>query len=241
MAFFNNFNQNFMQNNRNTSLFSRLFNNRQNQMFNNYLTNQNNFNNMQNINNQIQQMPQFMQQPMQQPMQNSDIQLKPLSAEELEKINNEIQENIEKNRQMITINEPKNKEEILSNLQEFIQDEKNANIFYKSLANNCNNSYYKSKLEQIGIECLEETNNLKKYYKALENKDFEPEDLQINTNIPLKQGLLLAIEEELASYNKICNILDNHPFEDTREFYKMALKKLSRINIIQYMAMDKNV
>lgn len=251
--FFNNFNQspNFMQNNpnvrnnniNNNSLFSRLFLNRQNQMFNNNLANRG-FGQMpqqmpQPINNGFnQQMPQQIQPQ----IQNSEITLKPLTEEEFSKINEEIQENIEKNRQQIfPVNQPKEKDKILLYLQQFIQDEKNANIFYTSLANNCNNNYYKNKLQEIGKECDTETNSLKKYYKSLENEDFEPEDLQINTNIPLKQGLLLAIEEEIASYNKICNILDEQPFEDTREFYKMALKKLSRINSIQYMAMDKNI
>lgn len=241
--FFNNFNQsqNFMQSNsnirNNNSLFSRLFLNRQNQMFNNVLNSNNGFGQApKNIhfNN--------MQPQIQQPMQNADITLKPLTEEEFSKINEEIQENIEKNRQKaLPINEPKEKDKIINYLQQFIQDEKNANIFYTSLANNCNNNYYKDKLQQIGKECDTEKNSLKKYYKALKNEDFEEENLNINTNIPLKQGLLIAIEEEIGSYNKICSILDEEPFEDTREFYKMALKKLSRINFIQYMAMDKNI
>ncbi len=160
----------------------------------------------------------------------------------MNKINEEIQENIEKNRrQIFPINEPKDKEQVLLYLQEFIQDEKNGNIFYTSLANNCNNDYYRNKLRMIGEECNIETNSLKRYYKNLQNEDFEPENLEINTNIPLKQGLLLAIEEEIKSYDKICNILSKLPYEDTREFYKMAFKKLSRINSIQYIAMDRSL
>ncbi len=203
--FFNNFNQsqNFMQNNsnirNNNSLFSRLFFNRQNQMFNNVLNSNNRFGQApKNMPfNSIQPQPQAQPQ-IQQPMQNTDITLKPLTEEEFSKINEEIQENIEKNRQKaLPINEPKEKDKILSYLQQFIQDEKNANIFYTSLANNCNNNYYKDKLNQIGKECDTEKNSLKKYYKALKNEDFEEEDLNINTNIPLRQGLFLAIEEEI--------------------------------------------
>lgn len=263
----NNFNQapNFQQNNmqnrfpikNNGSLFSRLILNRQNynlgQMQNNMPNNtqgipmQNGlFNNMPNQNNQFiqpnqQMQPAFANQP-QMVQDNSGISFKPLTEEEMSKINEEIQENIEKNRQQVfPINQQKDKEQFLLYLQEFIQDEKNGNIFYNSLANNCNNDYYKNKLKMIGEECNIETNSLRKYYKNLQNEDFEPENLEINTNIPLKQGLLLAIEEEMKSYDKICKVLSKLPFEDTKEFYKMAFKKLSRINSIQYMAMEKSL
>lgn len=262
-----NFQKNNIQNNfpirNNGSLFSRLILNRQNynlgQMQNNMPSNiqgipmQNGLfnNNMINQNNQAFMQPNQQMQPVyhnpsinqpQMVQDNSGISFKPLTDEEMSKINEEIQENIEKNRkQIFPINEQKDKEQFSLYLKEFIQDEKNGNIFYNSLANNCNNDYYKNKLKMIGEECNIETNSLRKYYKALQNEDFEPENLEINTNIPLKQGLLLAIEEEIKSYDKICNVLSKLPFDDTKEFYKMAFKKLSRINSIQYMAMEKSL
>lgn len=221
--FFNNFNQ--QQNN--------VFFNRQNKMLNNK-----NYVRGYNFNNT----PQFMQQANinGQLKINPNIKVQPLTQEELKKINEEIQENI-KNSQQAFLNEVKNKDEILNSLQNFIQNERNSTIFYNSLANKCNNSYYKNKLEQISKECDIQKNILEKYYKSLGNEDFKAENVMIDTNIQLKQGLLLAIEEELESYNKICNILDENCFENTKEFYKMALKKLSRINAIQFMAMAKDI
>lgn len=237
--------QNNLQNNRqmNGSLFSRLFFNRQNQGF----PIQNGFNsNIQNNNQPFMpqnQMPLQQMQPSQQILQdNPEISFKPLTEEELTKINEEIKENIEKNqKEILPINLIQDNDNILNYLKEFIQDERNGNIFYTSLANNCNNDYHRDRLKSIGEECNIETNSLKQYYRDLQNEDFEPENLPININMSLKQGLFLAMEEEIKSYNKICNMLDKIPYEQTKNFYKMALKKLSRINSIQYMAMDKNI
>ncbi|MDE6181703.1 MAG: hypothetical protein K2F59_00670, partial [Eubacteriales bacterium] len=172
-----NFNQhNFngqMQNNiqnrfpikNNGSLFSRLILNRQNNMPNIQMPMQNGAfnNNMINQNNQafmqpIQQNPQVNQPQIIQ--DNSGVSFKPLTEEDMNKINEEIKENIEKNRNHIfPINEPKDKEQFSLHLKEFIQDEKNGNIFYTSLAKNCNNDYYRNKLQMIGEECKIETNS----------------------------------------------------------------------------------
>lgn len=258
----NNFSNNMTIRN-NGSLFSRLLLNRQqnfSQFQNNIQMPINQNGNLQNIsnpinqpfmpNNQLQQLPQQLSQPIQnQPNQaiinqpqmisdNSGISFKPLTEDDINKINEEIQENIEKNKKQEFFSN--DKEDISVYLKEFIQDENNGNIFYNSLSNNCSNEYYRNRLKRIGDDCNTEKNSLINYYKKLKNENFEPQILQINTNIPLRQGLFLAIEEEMKSYDKICNMLNKLSYEDAKEFYKMAFKKLSRINSIQYMSMDTN-
>lgn len=223
--------------------FNRNFNNNQRKFLRcNFFNNQNNmFNDQRNFMGFTRQ-PQNNANPILNQQYNNEIVIKPLTKEELEKINDEIKENIEKNKKTILpINESNEKDKIIKYLKEFIQDEKNGSIFYKSLSNNCNNKLYKDKLINISNECSTESKNLINLYKSLKNEEFEPKNININTNIPFKTGLLFAIEEEIKSYDRICNILDKLPPENTRNFYKIALKKLSRINSIQYMAMDKNI
>lgn len=226
---FNNFQNRYYRNN------NFMFNNVQNNNrlgFNNMINNNHmNFNpminNNQNFNNQPNNVP-------------SDVTLTPLTEEELEKINQEIQENIEKNRKNITIvEEPKEKDIVCKYIEEFIQDETNANKFYNQLANKCSINIYRDRLKYISDECVAECNHLKSYYKDINKEEFSPKSISINTNIPLKAGLFLAIEEEIKSYDKLCKIVDDLPPQDTRIFYRMALKKLSRINSIQYMAMNE--
>lgn len=226
--FFNNFqnrnyrNNNFMYNNLKNN--NRIpFNNQlmNNQPFNNQLFNNQPFNNQQ-VNNQ------------------SDITLKPLTEEELEKINQEIQENIEKNKKsLVNVQEPKEKDTLCKYIEEFIQDEANANIFYSQLANKCSVDIYRDKLKYISDDCMMQCNNLKAYYKDINKEEFNPNKIPINVNMPLKVGLFLAIEEEIKSYDKLCKVIDELPPQDTRIFYKIALKKLSRINLIQYMAINE--
>ncbi len=222
-----------------------FFNNRFNNMQNRYINNRNNnfmFNNFQNNNRFMQNNNQnFNNIPNnQQNTPPSDITLKPLTEEELQKINEEIKENIEKNKKtIVNIQQPENADIVCNYIKDFIQDEANASIFYKELSNKCGNSIYKDRLKVICDECIFECNNLKSYYEDLKNEKFEPKSIPINVNIPLKVGLFLAIEEEIKSYDKLCKIIDELPSQDTILFYKMALKKLSRINIIQYMAINE--
>ena len=212
--------------------------------YTNFRNNRNNnfmFNNFQN-NKRFMQNNMFMQ-PLQNNDQNnipSDVTLKPLTEEEFEKINEEIRENIEKNKNMVVnIEKPQNKDLICNYIEEFIQDETNANIFYNNLSNRCSSNLYKDRLKNISEDCFLECNNLRSYYEEINEKNFEPKQVDINVNMPFKSGLYLAIEEEIKSYDKLCKIIEELPPQDTRVFYKMALKKLSRINTIQYMTMNE--
>ena len=214
----NNFMFNNVQNNNRLGFNNMINNNHVN--FNPMINNNQNFNNQNNI--------------------QSDVTFKPLTEEELEKINQEIQENVEKNKETVEIIEqPKEKDIVCKYIEELIQDETNANKFYSQLSNKCNINMYRDRLKYISDECVTECNNLKSYYKDINKEEFNPKSIAINANIPLKTGLLLAIEEEIKSYDKLCKIVDDLPLQDTRIFYKIALKKLSRINYIQYMAMNE--
>ncbi len=235
--FFNNRFNNLQNNRNNNFMFNNLQNNRfiqnNNQNFNNFQNN-NRFmqNNNQNFNN--------IQNNQQQNNNQSDIILKPLTEEELEKINEEIRENIEKNKKTaVNIQAPENKDIVCNYIKEFIQDETNANIFYNELSKKCDNNIYIERLKNICDDCIFECNNLKSYYEDLNNEKFEVKSIPINVNMPFKVGLFLAIEEEIKSYDKLCKIIDELPPQDTRIFYKMALKKLSRINNIQYMTINE--
>ena len=185
---------------------------------------------------------------------NQDVSLKPLTEEELKKINEEIQENIAKNKNFmenkkdVNIEESfqdkidkKNKDIVNSYIEQFIQNESNANIFYNHLSNKSDNDLYKTRLKNISDDCILECNSLKSFYKEVNEKDFETKNVNINVNIPFKDGILLAIEEEIKSYDKICKIIEQVPQKETNIFYKMALKKLNRINNIQYMAINNKL
>lgn len=222
-----------------------FFNNRFNNMQNRYLNNRNNnfmFNNFQN-NNRFGFNNPYMQNNYQNNQQNntpSDITLKPLTEEELEKINEEIKENIEKNKKtVVNVQKPENSDALCSYIQDFIQDEANASIFYNELSKKCEHTIYRDRLKNICDDCSLECNTLKSYYEDINNEKFEPKSIPINVNMPFKIGLFLAIEEEIKSYDRLCKIIEEFPPQDTRLFYKMALKKLSRINTIQYMTINE--
>ena len=217
-------------NNRFNNMQKPYVNNRFNNVQNPYIDNR--FNNVQNpyINNGFNQNN-----------QPSDITLKPLTQEELDKINEEIQQNIEKNKQNVTnINLKENNLEILNYIEDFIQDEANSHIFYKNLIKKCENNKVCEKIENISNDCLSQCLALKDYYKNFKNESFEEKPLNINMNIPFKPSLLLAIEEEIKSYDKLCKAIDILPIKDTNIFYQIALRKLSRINSLQYISINES-
>lgn len=199
--------------------------------------NTNNTSNNRNDNIQNVQNPQ--QPDIQAIIQKDGINYKQLTEEDMKKINEEIRENIEKNRSKVLPTEvPEEKDIFLDYLKEFIQYEKNANKFYLGLSKKCDNKEHSTRLLNIGNECDIEMNNLTSLFKSIEANLFTVEEVEINTDITLNKGLLLAIEEEVNIYDKLCKAIDTMPVQDTRNFNSMALKKLGRINNIQNILLN---
>lgn len=264
----NNSRNNNTNNNRNNTNNTNNTNstNNSNVFFNNHLQQEyqmqqpiNNINNQNNINN-IDGM-------------NEGINFQPLTEDDLIKINEEIQQNIEENKKYLeqkkysqnnnhqqqnnnfnnnlvpssnniitnnpnninNINNP-NLDIINSHLKEFMQNEKNSSVFYKNISNIATLNLYKIKFQDISQDCLTELNNLQEYFSNFNNnKDFNPIDIQIQDTLDFKNSIILAVEEEIKSYDKLCKIVEQFPPQDTRIFYAMALRKLGRINNIQYI------
>ncbi len=198
------------------------------------------------------------------PPNNSDINqgvnFQPLTEEDLLKINEEIQENIKQSQQYLENKKASNTNNfnnnllqpptfnpnsavIISYLHDFIQSEKNSHAFYKNLADTCSIKHYKQKFTEISNDCQIEQRNLEAYLVDFHKENsvntsseiFKPLDIDIFPISNLREGVMLAVEEEIKYYDKLSKIVEDLPPKDTRIFYAMALRKLGRINNIQYV------
>ena len=86
---------------------------------------------------------------------NNGIKFTPLNKEDMAKIQEEIQNNIQK------VNK-KNKVEDIINISEFLQDEQNSGLFYKELSKTLSNQNDINEIENISKECFEQVNKLEK-------------------------------------------------------------------------------
>ncbi len=201
-----------------------------NRFYNNYNMQQPRYNRQIQYNNQ--QMQNNNQIQNNQPITlNDGVSLKPLTQEELEKINEEIRQNIENAKTQDKIS---NKDENIKALEDLIQDEKNSSIFYGNLSDR----FYKDSLEKLSLEALEHNKVLKEYYRKKYGKNFEEKIITINQNFDIKKCIMWAIDEEIKSYDNICEILEHIEDKNLKIFYKIALKKLARINKLEYISLN---
>ncbi|MFI3230376.1 MAG: hypothetical protein R3Y29_02350 [bacterium] len=161
-------------------------------------------------------------------------------------INNNFNNNINNNFNNNLVTRPTsnpNSPIIISYLHDFIQSEKNSHDFYKNLANTCSIKHYKQKFTEISNDCLIEQKNLVAYLEDFHKENslnisseiFKPLDIDIFPISNLRDGVMLAVEEEIKYYDKLSKIVEDLPPKDTRIFYAMALRKLGRINNVQYV------
>ena len=192
-----------------------------NRFYNNYNMQQPRYNRQIQYNNQ--QMQNNNQIQNNQPITlNDGVSLKPLTQEELEKINEEIRQNIENAKTQDKIS---NKDENIKALEDLIQDEKNSSIFYGNLSDR----FYKDSLEKLSLEALEHNKVLKEYYRKKYGKNFEEKIITINQN-------LMAYSRHAIEYvclHEICHLkyMDHskkfwNMVENYMPDYKLAKKEL---------------
>lgn len=171
---------------------------------------------------------------------NNGIKFTPLTEESMKKLQDEMQENIRK------VNERNNSNvkelENIIDISEFLQNEQNSAIFYKELAKNLSNNNDITQIENISKECFEQVDKLSKIYLNKNNENYKIKEVCIIEVKNIKEGLILAINEELNSYDKICNLLDkNIDIDIKNELNKMTLYKLKRITRLQYLLLKYSI
>lgn len=157
---------------------------------------------------------------------NRQVELKPITAMELKSINEEIE-----------FNKNKSNTKMIQQIEAFIQAEKNGNKFYNNLSKVCIVQSYKKNLQDIGHQCEQDVECIKDYYKKLTGERFIPKDMDVNIDISLKEGLKLGLNEEIKSYNKLCDMIEKM---SKGEIDSVLFRKLGRINLLQFMAININ-
>ncbi len=96
-------------------------------------------------------------------------------------------------------------------LEEFIQNERNAMIFYQSLAEKSLTNRGREILKGIGENCGKRKTAFEKMYKAFTKEKFTPEETEIDIYIAFQDGVRLALYEESGFLRELSEIYDAMP------------------------------
>ena len=83
--------------------------------------------------------------------------------------------------------------------QSFIQNERNANVFYQNLAKTTQNEEHKTHLQRISANCAAYQAKLSAMHQAHTGEAFAPRQAEIGSPASLQAGLRLAIAQEASN------------------------------------------
>ncbi len=131
--------------------------------------------------------------------------------------------------------EPENKaankinSEFSQEIYQFMQNEKNAVIYYDKLAEKTNIDKNKKILYSISQNAAEEVNYARKLCTELSIEIKEPQQRNVNTSISFRAGIALALEEENKALGSLSSMLENNG-KTALWLTPIILRKLSRVN-----------
>ena len=121
--------------------------------------------------------------------------------------------------------------DVTGKLSQFIQNERNAGIYYKNLADNSPNQYLASKLAKVSENTKKHSDLYNEIYKSYTTTSLEIKDEKISTDITFPEGIRLAITEENDSLNQLNEIYDLiHDEKNLKLLNSMLYKKLGLLS-----------
>ena len=137
--------------------------------------------------------------------------------------------------------EPKSEtiQEPVDNLCNFIQNERNASLFYKHLANVAENESHKEILSKISTESSKRSDELNGIYEAVNGKQYEIKDRRINDLVKFKEGLNLAINTESKIIRDLSDYYNTSTEVDEKKLNSIIHKKLCDIISLKLMYYKK--
>ena len=119
-------------------------------------------------------------------------------------------------------------------LEQLIQDESNASIYYQYLAGIAPNEI-KEDLQNISKECNKWSSHHQQVLQKLHGRFYDPKDARINTEIGFSPGIEVAIIEErkiLETMTELMDLLENNA--DSHSLQKLINRRMIRLNWLQW-------
>jgi len=119
-------------------------------------------------------------------------------------------------------------------IQELIQDERNAHVFYSHLSKTAPHKPMADALSNIATDNTNHTHKLTQILTTQFNQTFEPTQAEINTGLELKDALTLALEEENRSQRILAELLETitNP-ESEKKIQHILNKKIVNYNQLE--------
>lgn len=161
-------------------------------------------------------------------MQNTNgIRFEPFNQNDLEKIKTAIKNSPE----------PQNKFEV-GKIENALQNESNASIFYKHLISQIDNQNAIDIIKKIESHCQQRQKILAEIYQSQTQSQFKMRDAKINKINNLHTGIHFAIMQEIDSAQNLLEILHGAPTNKINFIYN---QKLLDINYLNYLAQSFNM
>jgi rubrerythrin len=121
-------------------------------------------------------------------------------------------------------------------LVRLIQDERNSVVFYTHLAEDAPGEDIAESLKKIAEGCGQRQKTYGEMYQKLTGKEFTPKESKINTGIPFRDGVALALSEENKSVRALTDWLDSRPDSATAFTVQNIInKKIVNANLLSLL------
>lgn len=127
-------------------------------------------------------------------------------------------------------------------LEDFIQNERNAVLFYNYLSRRTTREDYRKALKDIGEESRKRHEACNMIYKNLKGQEYLPKETEINNSVSFNLGISWAITEESRSIRELSRVFEDMEDErSARSISCLIYKKISDLSILHLMNADKSV
>ncbi|MCL2400489.1 MAG: hypothetical protein FWC91_12195 [Defluviitaleaceae bacterium] len=120
-------------------------------------------------------------------------------------------------------------------LEQLIQDERNASIYYQYLSGIAPTGEIQENLQNISKECNKWSDHHHQILQKIHGRSYDPKDAPINTTIGFSPGVEVAIIEERKILEAMAGLMDL--LEDTVDSYslqKLINRRMIRLNWLQW-------
>ncbi len=122
-------------------------------------------------------------------------------------------------------------------LEQLMQDERNAGVFYAYLAETAPRPDFGAALQSIAKGCGARLQAYGNILSRTGGGQFVPKETDINKTIPFERGVSLAISEENKAILALTEWLDNKPDADTARLVQNIInKKITNHNVLSFIS-----
>lgn len=133
-------------------------------------------------------------------------------------------------------------ESMLQKMERFIQNERNASIFYQHLANSAPREDYSRALDDIRRESFNHSRAYNDLYQKYKGEAFLPEEKEIDTRVNFQDGVGWAIAEECKAIRELSGIYEQQEDEkDFRSISSVIYKKISDLGMLQLINTNRRI